>query len=182
MGLPVTEAMLKPSGIVLAVVTAVVAIFDKWVWKWNLLHPWLVSTPNLNGTYSGTIGPLSTDSAAEEATRKIDCYLSIHQTLSGITVRLYTEESDSVSIASDLRSSDDNRWDLRYLYENYPAQRVRSHSPIHCGGVTLAVDDKSSRRLTGCYWTDRGTKGEMLFQRVSRDPSKSYKEATEKLT
>jgi len=180
MGVPLSEALFKPSGIVLAAVTAVVALFDKWVWKWAWLHPWFVSTPNLNGTYKGYICPLSKVADDSGAPSQIEAFLSIHQTFSSTTVRLYTVESESVSICSDLRASEDNHWQLRYIYENVPGQRVRERSPIHFGGVGFAIDGIESSRLSGSYWTDRQTNGEIAFERVSRVPSRSFKEASEK--
>lgn len=178
-GVPLSETLFKPAAMVLVLITVLVAAFEKWIWKWRLLHPWFVATPNLNGTYKGTIHPLSQVAIESGAPDHIEAYLSIHQTLSSTTVRLYTKESESVSHCCDLRSADDNHWLLRYTYENVPDQRVRSRSPIHFGGVSFTLDGDGFCRLSGNYWTDRITNGEMSFDRINRRSSRSFKEANE---
>lgn len=178
-GTPLSEALFKPAGAVLGVITALVTLFERWMWRWKWFHPWFVSTPNLNGSYKGAIEPLSELAKKSGGREQIEAYLSIHQTLSTITVRLYTEESESISVCSDLRSSEDNHWALRYTYENVPDQKVRGRSPIHFGGVSLAIDGEGYTRLRGGYWTDRLTNGVLQFERFSRKPARSFKEAGE---
>ena len=35
------------------IVFSIVLIFEKWAWKWKLLHGWLIPTPNIKGEWVG---------------------------------------------------------------------------------------------------------------------------------
>ncbi len=175
-GEDITLALLRPSGIALAAVTGLVTLFEKWAWRWKALRPWFVSKPDLNGTYKGHFTPVANEAAAKES---LEMFITIHQTLSTQCIRLFTSESRSLSLASCLEEASDDHWRLMYTYENVPNPAVRQRSPIHFGGVILNVDDRDYRSLSGSYWTDRQTQGELALVRISRDRARSFKEATE---
>lgn len=175
-GEELTIALLRPSGIALAVVTGLVTVFEKWAWRWRILRPWFVNKPDLNGTYKGHFRPVGAEDSPKEPT---EMFITIQQTLSTQSVRLFTSESRSISLASCLDETSDDHWRLMYTYENVPNPTVRQRSPIHFGGVILNVDDRSCKQLSGSYWTDRQSQGELTFERISRDRARSFKEATE---
>ena len=180
-GEPVSVAILKPSGLVLGVVAASVALFERYVWRWRLLRPWFVSAPDVNGTYFGTITTSWTDPKGEVQHKEIVAYLTILQTLSSLKARLFTAESASVSLCGQLLESDDHHWEVVTTYRNEPRLMAQDRSRIHHGGTRLQIHGLTSPRLAGSYFTDRGTYGEMTFERVSRERSMSFADAAKLL-
>ena len=54
-GQPITVSLLKPSSLVLSTIIVAVTMFEKWAWRWPLLYPWFVRTPNVLGAYKGEV-------------------------------------------------------------------------------------------------------------------------------
>lgn len=132
-------------------------IFVKFTWKWKIFYKWLVRIPNLNGLWSGKIQSTYQDG------KQIDAELEIVQTLFEVKCILTTEESRSSSISCDFILDSDTLNDkLSYVYRNEPSIRNRDGSSIHYGS---AVFDIIANELKGCYWTDRKTTGEMIFEK-----------------
>jgi len=51
-GMPVLSAdFVKPFGIVVGVIVAVVALFNKYMWSWKIFKGWYVKRPDLRGTW-----------------------------------------------------------------------------------------------------------------------------------
>ncbi len=69
---------------------------------------------------------------------------------------------------------------LAFLYENNPEQRHQARSPRHLGSCTLDSTNQAPKEITGVYFTDRYTKGDMTLTLVDRStghPSFSAAEA-----
>lgn len=54
-----------------------------------------------------------------------------------------------------------------YTYNNEPQARFRHRSSLHEGVSYLDFDPTAPARLTGRYYTNRKTTGDMAFTRVS---------------
>lgn len=175
---PFSLELLRPSGLVLGIVTAVVTLFERYIWRWKILHPWFVSVPDLTGTYSGTISSTWLGQGNTQGGGVIPVYLSVFQTLSSLTVRLYTEESASISLCSALIESEDGYWEVVYTYRNEPDLLVQERSRIHHGGLRMKLEDDTPLTLRGNYFTDRSTSGEAVLKRVSSRRTKSFIEAS----
>jgi len=158
----------KSAPVVFMIVSAAIFVFDRWLWKIRILHPWFVPTPNLNGTFMGTLQSSWVDPTSDLRKSLIDTFIVVRQTAFTIHIRLYTAESESVSLSSLFVKSDDSRQDLMFMYRNEPKQSKRSKSPIHYGGGILKISQDHSQ-LVGNYWTDRKTVGDMNFTRISCD-------------
>ena len=89
--------------------------------------------------------------------------LEIKQTLLTLQIILITGESKSKSLSATI---DDILGEtvLTYCYLNTPNANVRDRSEIHYGTAMLCVDNP--RKLTGHYFTDRKTRGDMKFNSV----------------
>lgn len=99
----------------------------------------------------------------------ITAYLVISQTYWSVAVRQYTGESKSDSRASFWQRSNDAAVEtLAFLYENNPEQRHQSRSPRHLGSCTLDSTNRAPKEMTGVYFTDRYTKGDMTMTLVDR--------------
>lgn len=177
-GTNLTPDLMKPSSLALTVVLGAVTVLEKWAWKLRLLHPWFVSTPNLIGTYKGCLDSAWINPATKERHGKVDAYLVVRQTLSTVTIRLITGDSESVTVLAGFREVDGIN-ELLLTYRNEPKLLLRERSQIHYGGARLSVVGKSSECLSGCYWTDRGSLGELEFKRISRETCKSFPECEE---
>ncbi len=109
-GEPLTRSLLKPASLVLSITTIIVAIFERWAWRWPIWRwpvPWFVHTPNLIGTYKGEIPSDWVNPETKEKLPRIPAYMVVQQTLTSIHVRLYTAESGSRSLVGSFIDSPD---------------------------------------------------------------------------
>jgi hypothetical protein len=49
------------------------------------------------------------------------------------------------------------------MYLNKPRSSLVKRSPIHHGSTSLKITGNPPIRLRGHYWTDRDTRGELVF-------------------
>ena len=87
----------------------------------------------------------------------------VRQTFSRMSLRLLTPESQSDLLGAEVVRADDGTYRVFGVYRNEPRLGVRERSPIHYGGLVLQVIGSPAVRLTGHYWTDRDTKGEIVL-------------------
>ncbi len=174
-GQPINRALLQPSSMVLAALILLATGFEKWGWRFRLLHPWFVDRPNLIGVYRGTFVSHWVNPETNARLAPIPAYMVIRQSFASIHIRTYTKESPACSIMASFVKADDGTQELIYTYRNEPRIEVRSRSPIHYGGAKLTIG-KSPERLEGSYWTDRQTIGELRFVRISRKTCNSFEE------
>ena len=149
----------SPLSVVVAALSIALPLWDKWLWKLRVLHPWAVSRPDLRGTWRGELTRANVE--------PITIFLVVEQSFSSIELRTFTAESRSASMAASLAKAE-GQYLLAYVYRNEPDLLLQHHSRIHRGAVWLWVQGEASTELRGAYWTDRDTKGELHFQRVSR--------------
>lgn len=145
----------------------IVGIFTKWIWKWKILHPWFVVTPDLSGRWEGTLHYvwITEDGVRNEGDR--DTAVTIIQSFNHIVVKLGTVESISRSVAASF-DIDEKRGisDLYYTYINEPLVTIQDRSKIHYGTTRLKFDLHNPTSLVGEYWTSRDTKGTMNLTKV----------------
>lgn len=98
----------------------------------------------------------------------------IHQTFTGVHLRLLTPESHSVTVTATVMQEHDQRSSVAGIYRNEPKLAVRDRSPIHYGGLRLLVVGAGEDRLQGEYWTDRGTRGSLDLHFVTRRKALDY--------
>lgn len=134
-----------------AVAAAVIlmALYEKWLWRWLPLK----SVPKLKKTYSGTLKSSYDD-------REHAAIIEIKQTLLSVHVTVTTEESKSQSLSASI-IEDHGEKQLVYIYLNVPKSEFRHRSEIQYGTAVLCVDNPEE--LTGRYYTDRKTIGDMQF-------------------
>ncbi len=85
-----------------------------------------------------------------------------------IVLRTAEMRSDSYSEGFQINADRQIRT-LAYLYSSRPRQTVSDRSTPHDAGVVLDAIEKPHRKLTGRYWTERHTTGEMEFAFGSDD-------------
>jgi hypothetical protein len=153
-----------PTAISLAVVA-----FDKWLWRLPGIHR-LVGRPRLDGTWKASIQPTPESRIPAGGNRgPINAYVMIEQTYWSISVTLMTPESISHSRgAAFSKIADGGRHYLSFVYSNRPRQEHAHRSPPHTGAVEWGVSGKEPQEISGHYWTDRLTTGDMYLRFVSR--------------
>ena len=156
----------KPMSIVVGITATALAAYDRWLWR-TLGLPTLHGIPDLNGTWFGEIRSMWTNPATGIEPAALPVALVIRQTYSALSLRMFTGESTSVSLAAGLQREIDGRIVVSYLFRNEPALSVQDNSRVHHGGARLALGGDRDV-LDGSYWTDRDSKGEMTLRRVSR--------------
>jgi hypothetical protein len=175
-GWVIPTSFLAPLSSVVTVLSVALLIFDKWAWSWPGLHL-LTRHPDLRGTWAGTITSSWVDPETATVKAPIVCFLIVKQTYTGLHLRLMTSESTSVSLATTLVEEADGAWSVNGIYRNEPRLSVREHSPIHQGGLVLRLGGPPPDTMSGHYWTDRATRGEMQLVRVSRESADDYSTA-----
>jgi hypothetical protein len=166
-GTAVTTGLFKPCGSIVTVLGLVLLIFDKWAWSWRWFHPWFVDRPYVKGTWKGQLISSYINPATNQPVPPIEVYLVIRQTYSAIHLRLITKESSSESLANNIPAGEDGVYSIASVYRNTPQLAHRGRSPIHHGAMLLRVEGDPVVSLSGEYWTDRTTHGEIRFTEKS---------------
>src|SRR3989442_1174007 len=150
------------------VATAVLGVWDRWLWRLPLIQRIPRVPRDVRGTWRGTLTSLWTDPATRKRPEPKTVFLVVRQTASHQTVVLLTDESSSRSSLASL-SDDGTSVTLAYMYLNRPDSRVEHRSRMHNGSVFLEITGRPATRVRGRYWTDRDSRGELDFdQRRSR--------------
>jgi len=147
-------------------------IFERVAWRWPPFR-WLVQRPDLRGTWAGTLKSDFAGSTHREV------FLVVHQTFSKLTLRLQTEESQSMSTTARLVVEPDEPVSLLYLYHSEPRLEHQGRSRTHWGAVRLMLVGPDSKMLTGEYWTDRKTAGSLDLRLISRTKATGWLHAAE---
>jgi len=163
------------SGAVL-VATLLLTAYDLFLWRLPPIQRIPGVPRSMRGTWKGTITSMWVDSSTGARVDPIDAYLVVRQTSTTVTVRLLKQESTSSSTLARVAQPDGSPV-LDYLYLNHPRATVRDRSPMHHGSVALEISGAPAHRMTGRYWTDRDSKGEMKFDARSTKPADDFDDA-----
>jgi len=167
-GTPVTLDHLAPFGTVVGFLGSAGAAFEHILWRRRWLHGWFVKRPDIRGTWRVKLQSSWTDSNTQTQTETIVCFMGVTQSYSALQMHLMTPESESWLIAERIRPSQKgDGYEVVGVYTNQPRIPLReSRSQIHFGAIVLDTHGGSQAypdTLTGEYWTDRGTKGQMIL-------------------
>jgi len=167
-GVSVDLSWLKSLSGVGTVVSFVLWVFDSWIWRLRLLHPWFVAQPNIRGTWKSEIHSTWINPETDQPLPGIEAYVVVRQSYSCITIRVFTRESESLTLAASLNITPDGLWQLASVYRNSPRATLLDRSVQHFGAIALDVRGDPAYLIDGQYWTNRNTRGEMrLFARSS---------------
>lgn len=176
-GVEVKAEWFKPFSVVVGVLVLVLSVADKWLWRLRWVRPWFFNMPDLNGTWRVVIQP----TAPETSPHEVSAYMVIRQTLSTVSLRLLSDEGHSETLSARVVRSDDGTFIVAGVYRNTPRLQVRERSPLHHGALLLNVQGDPPESLTGQYWTDRLSQGELTLSSRSPALAHSFDEAA-KLT
>jgi hypothetical protein len=176
-GVPLKATYLKPYSVVVTVVVIGLILFDRWLWRIPGVSR-LVRRPVLQGTWKGTLQSSWKDPVTHQGIEPIAAFFAIRQTYSTISLRLMTKESTSRSMLGALDAGSDGVPRVSSTYENVPGVLIQDRSRIHHGALLLDVHGSPAARLTGWYWTDRDTKGEVSLDARQPKVYTSFDEAS----
>lgn len=154
--------------------------WDIYLWRVPFIHRFL-RRPRIEGTWVVTLSPTDESHISKGGNRgPISAYLIVKQTYWDLAVRQYTLES-----TSDLRAhfwargSTGSPDVLVFTYENIPKQEVQHRSGRHYGTCQLDPTTRIPREITGVYFTDRYTKGDMALRLHDRSTGHASFKATQ---
>ncbi len=143
----------------------VVALFVKWGWKLKIFRGWLVPFPNLNGSWTGLIYSEWTNPETGEKPPPIPVMLTVNQSFFHISCMMRTSEMESSSYAEGFIIDPERQIkNLAYSYASKPRLSLNDRSIPHDGTAAFKVIEYPRKKLSGRYWTERLTKGEILLQ------------------
>lgn len=172
-GTQVTPGWFRPFSVVLGVLVLLLVLVDKWLWRFRWLQPWLFHMPDLQGTWQAVINP----TAGPVPKNEVEAFMVIRQTFSTISLRLLTAESHSETLSARVVRSDDGTFTVAAVYRNTPRLSVRERSPLHHGAILLTVHGDRPESLSGQYWTDRNSQGEIALSGRTKTLAHSFEQA-----
>lgn len=162
---------------VVPVLLILAGVFERWGWRLPILHPLVVQTPVVRGTWKGELESLWTDpTTGGHPPRKV-VYLVVEQSLTQSAMRMFTDESSSEQIVGQVQKRSSARFVLSAIYQNTPTIDRRETSRPHLGAVMLEIHGHPPHRLEGEYWTERQSKGLLAFVERCPQLAASYQEA-----
>lgn len=142
-----------------------VAVFVKWGWKLKIFRGWLVPFPNLNGTWIGYIYSDWKNPQTGEKPPPIPVMLTVNQSFFHVSCVMRTSEMESSSYSEGfLIDADRQVKKVAYSYTSKPRISLSERSTPHDGTAVFQIIEKPKLKLTGRYWTERLTKGEINLE------------------
>ncbi len=157
----ITSEWLKPLSTVITIVLYAVMAFDLWLWRLPFLHSWFVKRPVIDGIWKVEIRSKWVNTATQAAIPPVEGYMIVRQTFSNLSMRLLTAESSSELVGTEIVCSSDGLYCVSGVYRNEPRFEVRDRSTIHYGAVWLQISEEAQKSISGHYWTDRESAGEI---------------------
>jgi hypothetical protein len=157
----------------------VLAIWDGWAWRQPTVG-WLTHRPRIDGLWQVELTPTKESHIPPDGNRgPIPGFLVVKQSYWSIHLRQFTAESVSRSRAFFWEHSDGAEAEtLTFVYENVPHEQHQHRSNRHLGTCSLDTASRTPKTITGVYFTDRYTKGDMRLTLVDRTTGySSYEEA-----
>jgi hypothetical protein len=170
--------LLRYLSIAVLVCSALLLIWDQWLWKIRPFQLLPQVARDLNGTWEATLESLWVDPETQLAPAPKTVYVVIRQTSSEMSVSLISNESKSKSSLARI-VKEEGSWLVHYLYTNEPLVDLRERSPIHHGSGVLNVVGNPPSRIAGVYWTDRNSKGKLALGRKSKRHADDFEGAAQ---
>lgn len=178
-GTDIGASMLRPYGIVVAVVTLLALLFESVLWRLPIIRSLVVKRPPIAGTWRTTL--VSNYPQPDGSLTVKTVYIVIAQSMTRLSVRMFTDTAHSRSLAERISSSqNDALFELAVVYQNFPNIEHRlpdSSGRIHFGALLIPNVPYSAETLSGHYWTDRRTEGKLKLEERRPQLASSYESA-----
>ena len=141
-------------------ISAIVGIlYERKLWRYDRL----LNKPYIAGTYKCYLRYAHNKDGNRRAK---ECRVKIDQSLLTLSLKLWSDQTQSVSITAQLLR--ENEQDvLYYIYRTEPMAIKRQDNPSQYGGARLVI--QPSANLLGQYWTSSKTIGDMRLNRIDQD-------------
>lgn len=134
-------------------------IFSKWLWRMSIFQGWLVPLPDLSGTWKADL------TSNFEGKTVVIAETKIMHSFTNLVVRQNTIEANSDSDSTSyVYINGVEIPDIVVTYKTNTKQGVKPRSENGHGTMRLRYNSDEDT-LTGSYWTDRGTAGEIELTR-----------------
>ena len=170
-GLPDTFGRaILPFFTAIAVAGVFLRIYDRHLWRVGLFQRWVAELPDLQGVWKVTIKSVKITNDTEQQINPVLGYAQIDQTASSLSMRLFTEDSRSRTIAYSIEN-EQNQFRLSIVYENKPRMEQRARDgTIHLGSAVYEFRGYRPNKVVGEYWTEKPSSGEIeLSDRMQRE-------------
>ena len=174
-GLPKTfgEAIL-PFFTAVSVTGIFLFFYDRVFWRLYVIRRWVAQLPDLQGVWKVTIKSVKFNDHSAQSSNAVVGYAQFDQTASSLNMRLYTEDSRSVTIAYSIKA-DHSQFRLVTVYVNRPRVKERARDgTIHNGTAIYEFRGYSPEKVVGEYWTEKPSWGEIELSDRRRDEIDSY--------
>ena len=158
------------------IATAVLGLWDRVLWHLGPAQRVQAVPRDLRGTWKGTLTSFWQDPGTGTSPPSKPAYLVVRQSATSVSATLLTDESRSHSSLGEVAGTEAGT-SLIYMYLNIPASRHEHRSRIHHGSTSLDVIGRPATRLTGHYWTDRDSRGELDFVERTKHLADDYDSA-----
>lgn len=152
------------TGIAVLLTIIISGLYEKWGWRLNPFE----KTPKLSNEYEGTI---EFKYNGKTGNKNIRVY--VKQSLFHLEIKLVTDETVSSTITSKIIKENGN-YVLYYTYITNPKSKYSDLNPIQFGTCRFIIDD--TNKLTGIYWTNRQSKGDIFLSSYKGEPISSLRE------
>lgn len=176
-GWVIPTTFFSPLSLVVTLLAGLLYAFDAWLWRWPLVCS-LVGRPDLRGTWKGVIRSNAKTSNHNVNAEPIEVFVTIRQTFSTLHLRLLSPESQSFSLTSNLFEEAPEQFAVTWVFRNEPRLLVQDRSRAHLGGGLLRLTGEANSSMSGHYWTDRNTSGEIDLAFVARERANDYAAAS----
>ena len=137
-GTEVSARVFLNSGVVASVVAASLFAFNRWVWSWGPLYPWLVETPNIRGCWR-VEAEFSFGGTSADANRVNSGSAEVRQTRTSIWIRVDWDDGSGTTFlgpAPSVTSSEYTTFAGRYkmTYPDSASETERSHASFFTTG------------------------------------------------
>lgn len=157
----------------------ILAAWDALAWRLPILAL-LTHRPRIDGLWRVELTPTGESHIPAGGNRgPIPGFVVIRQSYWSIHVRQFTAESASRSRAYFWENPNGAEAEnLVFVYENVPQQQFEQRSQRHLGSCNFDIGNRRPKTITGVYFTDRYTKGDMRLTLVDRSKGHgSFEEA-----
>jgi hypothetical protein len=161
LGADLSWKYVTPFGVVVTVVSVIVALFNRVLWGW-----WPFSlfsgTPDLRGDWDIELKSVYIDPATKLPKEPITGTAVIRQTFATLSIRTTTDSQTSFLIAHNIIRHSDEVYEITGVYQSDPDLDLRGdQSEIHYGAFRYSVNGPPVTEMKGQYWTDRHTRGKV---------------------
>lgn len=163
-GVDVRPEFFKPFSNVTGALVLFLSVFDRFLWKVPGINGWIVKRPDISGTWKTTFQTTWKHPETGIVPDPVTAFMVVKQTFSNVKMTLLTKESSSHFVADELSIGPDGRFAVYGVYLNEPKASVRHRSEVHYGALKLTLEGAPVITMSGSYWTDRLTRGDLRLE------------------